>query len=193
MLVNVLGLFKRRAKKDDVAACNIYIARLSDYDGRTLGGKKYPLIKDALIAVRDCDLIIVDTPTALENSPEGVKELILASDLVLIPSRPTVDDVGSVKTLMAATRALGKNAAFVLNQVDARVKEVEMARQALVKHGHLLASSIPASIEIQRAMSAGMGIVETKGRGAGEVEAVWTEVARLLGIQITIMGEVVNG
>jgi chromosome partitioning protein len=164
----LLNFHAARMKRAEVPQCAVYAATIEDVVG---------LARDQ----RDVDLIIVDTPTALENSPVAVKQLLLASDLVLIPSQPTTDDVASVRTLMAAATALRKQAAFVLNRVDVRVKEAEGARHALLRYGPLLAASLPASIEIQRAMKLGLGITETGGRGAADMQAIWHEVRRYLG------------
>jgi len=91
----LLNFHAARMKRAEVPQCAVYAATIEDVVG---------LAREQ----RDVDLIIVDTPTALENSPVAVKQLLLASDLVLIPSQPTTDDVASVRTLMAAATALGK-------------------------------------------------------------------------------------
>ena len=134
-------------------------------------------------ASHGADLVVIDTPTALEEHPAAVKELLLAADLVLIPSQPTIDDVSSVKTLMATAQGLGRTAAFVLNRVDTRIREVEGARHMLLRFGPLLSSSLSATVDIQRAMVQGLGITEAKGRGGDDMEAIWSEVSRLLGLE----------
>ena len=146
-------------------------------------------------AHRGADLVVIDTPTALEEHPAAVKELLLAADLVLIPSQPTIDDVSSVKTLMATAQGLGRTAAFVLNRVDTRVREVEGARHMLLRYGPLLSASLSATVDIQRAMVQGLGITEAKGRGGDDMAAIWAEVSRLLGLEgfIQPQGAVANG
>ena len=143
----------------------------------------------------DVDLVIIDTPTALEEHPAAVKELLLAADLILIPSQPAIDDVSSVKTLMATAQGLGRTATFVLNRVDTRVREVEGARHMLLRFGPLLSASLSATVDIQRAMVQGLGITEVRGRGGDDMEAIWAEVSRLLGLDDVIQrkGAVVNG
>ncbi|MCW2239523.1 ParA family protein [Azospirillum canadense] len=126
------------------------------------------------------DLVVVDTPTALENDPVATKALILASDLVLIPCQPLDDDVRSVKTIMLTVQELGRPAYFVLNKVKRTVKEAESSRRELGKVGPVIAASIPDSIQIARAMAHGLGVVETNGTGADDVSSVWAEAKRLL-------------
>lgn len=130
----------------------------------------------------EADLVIVDTPTALENDPVATKALILAADLVLIPCQPLDDDVRSVRTMMRAVQELGRPGWFVLNKVKKAVREAESSRRELGKSGPVIAASIPDSIQIARAMAHGLGIVETRGTGADDVLTVWIEAKRLLGM-----------
>lgn len=130
------------------------------------------------------DLIVIDTPTAVESNPRAVKELILAADFVLVPSQPSEDDVASVKTMMATVRQLGRASAFVLTRTRANVKETDLARRELGKFGPVIAAKVPETVQIQRAMSHGLGITETEATGHEDIQAVWIEVRRLIGFDV---------
>jgi chromosome partitioning protein len=56
----------------------------------------------AVASVRGPDLLLVDTPTAVEVYPEAIKALIIAADFVVIPTQPLPDDVDSVHELMSS-------------------------------------------------------------------------------------------
>ena len=125
-------------------------------------------------------LFIIDTPTAIEAYPAQVKALIESADLVLVPTQPTADDVGSVMPIMAMLQDSRKPSAFVVNRVRPRVLEVEAARRELGAVGPVIAASLPDSVEIQRAMMDGKGITETAGKGQAEMRAIWREIARMI-------------
>jgi chromosome partitioning protein len=136
----------------------------------------------AVASARGPDLLLVDTPTAVEVYPEAIKALIMAADFVVIPTQPLPDDVDSVRELMSSVvRDLGRPAMFVVNRVKPRIKEVERARGALGRWGDVAAAMIPDSIDVVRAMSAGLGVIETGGKGGVEFRDVWHEIGRRMG------------
>lgn len=128
------------------------------------------------------DLVVIDTAPALESKASAVKALIEFSDLVLVPAQPTQDDVKSVKVVMKSIHALDKGGAFLMNRVKPRVKEYEAARMNLAKIASVVCAGIPDSVDIQRAMANGYGVVETDGRGKDEYESAWIEIKRWLGL-----------
>ncbi|SMF55465.1 chromosome partitioning protein [Azospirillum oryzae] len=127
-------------------------------------------------------LVLVDTPTAIEKDPEGFKALVLASELVVIPTQALPDDVRSVETIMRAVQALDRPAIYCLNRVKPRVKETDGARLRLIRSGDVAAAAIPDSVDVVRAMANGYGVTEVGGRGADEVAALWQEVRRRIGL-----------
>jgi len=141
-------------------------------DGRTI-----PIERAASIAVSS-GILFVDTPTAIEAYPDAVRELILISDLVLIPSQPLPDDVKSVTPAMTMVRGLRKPAMYVLNRVRTGVKELEVSRARLAQSGDVAGSALPDSVVVVRAMGSGYGPTEVTGRGADESALLWQEVKR---------------
>ncbi|KAA0571123.1 ParA family protein [Azospirillum sp. Sh1] len=126
------------------------------------------------------DLVIVDTPTAIEEHPEAFKALVLASSLVLIPARPSLDDVVSVAPFAQVVHDLKRDAVFILNAVKPRVAETDGARRHLSAYADVLSAALPDSVDIQRAMAQGEGITERGGRGADIANALWAELRRRL-------------
>lgn len=153
-------------------------------DAPTIAGFSVDL-REAALAVASAkgpDLLLVDTPTAVEAYPEAIKALIRIADFVVIPTQPLPDDVDSVREFMSSVvRDLGRPAMFVVNRVKPRIKEVERARGALGRWGDVAAAMIPDSIDVVRAMSAGLGVVETGGKGAVEFRDIWHEIGRRMG------------
>lgn len=138
--------------------------------------------RDTLSELRDAELIVTDTPTAIEEHPDAFKALILAASLVVIPSRPSVDDVDSVAGFMQVVQDLKRPGVFALNCVRPRVLEADGARRQLGRVGDVLATALPESVDVQRAMAGGQGVLETRGRGAEDMAALWHEIRRRLGL-----------
>lgn len=126
------------------------------------------------------DFLIIDTPTALEEHPDAFKRLILASSFVLIPARPSLDDVASVAPFGRLVGDMRRDVAFALNAVKPRVAETDGARRYLSRYADVLAAALPDSVDIQRAMAKGRGITEHGGRGAEAAGSLWAELRRRL-------------
>lgn len=137
---------------------------------------------NAVASAEGGDVILVDTPPAVEDHAAAVKALVLAADLVLMPSQPSPDDVRSVQKLMPLVLGCGKPGLFVLNRVKPRVKEVAESRRELAKIADVAGAAIPDSIDIIRAVAAGVGVVETGGRGSEDFSGLWVEVRRRVGL-----------
>jgi chromosome partitioning protein len=128
----------------------------------------------------EIDLVIIDTPTAVEEHPVAVRTLIDRASLVITPTQPSVVDVISVVGAMRLVQSLRRPAVFALNRVRPRVRESAEARRELARYGDVCAADIPEAIEVQRAYSRGLGIMEAGGSAANDMAAVWQEVRRKL-------------
>ena len=123
------------------------------------------------------DLVIVDTPPAIEEHPEHVQILIDAADLVLIPSQPSDDDIDSVVPWMEFIMRSRRPAAFVLNRVRRNTHSLRTAKLTLLRAGRLCPIEIPHTEDMNRSRSLGIGIMEIRnGQGAEEVSGVWSFV-----------------
>jgi chromosome partitioning protein len=70
--------------------------------------------------IRGLDLVIVDTPTAVEYLPDETAALLELSDLVLVPSTAGRPDVKSVMGWMAFLKSRKIRAAYVINRANSR-------------------------------------------------------------------------
>lgn len=130
------------------------------------------------------DLLVVDTPTAIEAYPDAAGALVDAADLVLLPARATPEDLLSVTRTMRFVRTRNRPAAFVLNGVRVRVREVTDARRQLAGIGEVAPVDLPDLAEVYRTFTAGLGVLEAAGaRSAADWDALWRYAADRLGIE----------
>lgn len=135
-------------------------------------------LSEAARVVDDADLLVIDTPTAIEAYPAQTKSLILAADLVLMPVRPTPEDTHSLVPAMRWVRMLNPRVAFVLSQVAPRVKEATLARRNLSGVGDVAPVDIPALSQVYRTFEHGLGVAEVAAsKAGGDFEALWRFVA----------------
>lgn len=142
---------------------------------------------DTALSVNGCDLVVFDGKPYSDHETRKIAE---SSDLVVIPTGPSLDDLYPqvllahelIKTRMWASRIL-----FVLNSItsDLDGKEVAEAREFLDKAGYRVAKSV-----IMRRSS--FGQAQSRGQSISEVSAptlraqavgVIEEIGQLLEIQ----------
>ena len=99
-----------------------------------------------------------------------------ASDLVLVPVRPTRTDLDAVRPTVERLQLIGARWAFVVVQVPggARDRAREAAR-ALVKLGRVAPAFTGSRVSYTDALADGTGITEAdpRGKGAEEIMALW--------------------
>ena len=138
-----------------------------------------PVVLKASIAAAQhrFDLCIIDTPP---GASEWLAEAIQAADLVLIPVRPSPDDLRAVGTTLAAVNGSGMPFAFVLSQTP-RARITEEAARVLAQHGRVAPVNIAHRVAYAETGATGQGVTETKDKKAGaEIVAVWNYVKGIL-------------
>jgi chromosome partitioning protein len=151
-------------------------------------------------AIPDLDLVIVDTPTAVEYLPTPTATLLDKADLVLVPSTTGRPDVKSVIGWMAFLKERRMRAAYVINRANARAnvpsraKDEEdapvlgtiafrAAQRKLNKSGVLCPFPVRQLEDIQATHEVGVGVLEMpRAKGADDFEAVWDFVRNMLGV-----------
>jgi len=136
-------------------------------------------IREAMAAISEegYDLLVVDTPPSVEDSPEGFKALAAVADLLLIPTSHTDDDLEVVRPWMRFVRSLGRPAAYVMNRVNARARAFVDAKAQLVDDGPLCPIEIPSYEDVPFTFGKGIGLVELKnGKGSEYIAGVWAYV-----------------
>ena len=128
-------------------------------------------------AQKQFDLCIIDTPPA---ASEWLREVLHVADIVLIPVRPSPDDLRSVGATLAAVNQAAMPFAFVLSQTP-RARITEEAVRALAQHGRLAPVNIAHRVAYAETAATGQGVTETKDKKAGaEIVAVWEYVKGML-------------
>lgn len=123
------------------------------------------------------DLCIIDTPPA---APEWLSEALGAADLVLIPVRPSPDDLRAVGATIAAVNRAQVPFAFALSQTP-RARITDEAARVLAQHGRVAPVNIAQRVSYAETGATGQGVTETSdAKAASEMTAVWTYVKGLL-------------
>jgi chromosome partitioning protein len=127
-------------------------------------------------------LAVFDTA---EADREALSLVIDSVDLCLLPARPTRLDVDATAATFRSVFLAKRSAAFVLNQCPSTYRSLRAseAGEQLIRLGVLAEPMLPASIDFQDAIAAGLGVTEYArgGKAAQEIEALWHWIgARLM-------------
>ena len=128
-------------------------------------------------------LAILDT--AGTDSPAAAAA-IKASDLCLIPCRPSAFDIRATEPTYKAIVALGRSYGFVLNQCPPGLRNsrtTDGARALEVLGGDCVSGPIVARVDFQTAAVMGLGVTELgpSSKAAEEIRELWHWVNRRLG------------
>ena len=136
------------------------------------------VLRTTLDAARErFDLCIIDTPPA---ASEWLTEALAAADLVLIPVRPSPDDLRAVGTTLAAVNGSDMPFAFVMSQTP-RARITEEAARVLAQHGRVAPVKIAHRVAYAETGATGQGVTETRDKKAGaEIAALWHYVKGIL-------------
>jgi chromosome partitioning protein len=155
----------------------------------------YPVGWDSAITltapdgVSSVDVLLIDTPPSLEAHPDEMRALIRASDLVLIPCRPSFDDIDSTVPYLEAVTEAGRRPIVVLNATKPRVNAAQ-EKAALMEAAELCPIEIADRADYARIGIRGLGICDaTDHPGTAEVGGVWRFVRGRLEIPGGTKGE----
>ena len=116
------------------------------------------------------DLCLIDTPPA---ASEWLAEALATADLVLIPVRPSPDDLRAVGTTLAAVNGSRRPFTFVMFQTP-RARITEEAARVLAQHGRVAPVNIAHRVAYAETGATGQGVTETRDKKAGaEITALW--------------------
>lgn len=129
------------------------------------------------------DLLVIDTPTAVEFFPSPTAILFDAADLVLAPVRPGPEDLVSMQGMMPYLRARRRPIRLLLSLVQPRLRETADARDIAGGMGILAPVEIPQLQEVPRSFTAGLGTAEIAGTRTGPLfRDLWAYLAEEMGI-----------
>lgn len=140
-------------------------------------------VKDTLEACRadEVDFVFIDTVPDINKIAVHAAR---ASDLVVIPVRPSVLDLEAISGSIELIEGLGKPAIVVLNQAPPRSTITDEAEAALASYGlpicpvHILNRLIFTRSMIDGRVA---GEVEKNGKAAAEIKKSWQWIKKQLG------------
>ena len=140
-----------------------------------LGAPPYS-IKEASLAKAGFKLLVIDTPPA---QPTFLPALLARADLVLVPVRPTPDDLLAAAPI---ARSLAKHPcwAFVLSQVPPRTRMLASAVRQLASLGRVAPVQITFRADYPAAAIDGSAAAEMTGKAAQESAALYAYIATMI-------------
>lgn len=126
-------------------------------------------------------LLIVDTPPSADRI---VQLAVAAADLVLVPVRPSPDDLDAVGETADLVTATGRPMVFVVNSATKRARLTGDAAIALSQHGTVAPAVLHRADAYAASALDGLTVQEADPRGAPaqEVAALWTYVSKRVGM-----------
>ena len=134
------------------------------------------------LAAAGHDFLVIDTPPAADKI---VSLAVSAADLVLIPVRPSPDDLDAVGETVDLVIAQKRPMVFVVNSATKKARLTSDAAIALSQHGTVS----PAILHRADAYAASaldgrtVGEMDPKGKPAEDVAALWVYVSKRLAMQ----------
>lgn len=128
------------------------------------------------------DLLIIDTPPAADKI---VALAIAVADLVLVPVRPSPDDLDAVGETVDLVTAAKKPMIFVVNAATRKARLTSDAAIALSQHGTVSPSILHRADAYAASALEGktVGEADPGGKPAAEVHDLWRYVSKRLGLQ----------
>ncbi len=133
-------------------------------------------LAETLAALREAGarLVFVDTPPAANAE---LASIIETADLVVIPVRPSPDDLDAVGPTLDLIAAAHKPFCFVLTQATARTRLALEAVPELAQHGRVAPVVMHIRQDYPSAALAGLGVTETGDTAASaEIRQLLTYV-----------------
>lgn len=124
-------------------------------------------------------VMLIDTPPSIAETISGVIEV---SDLVVIPVRPSPNDLRAVGGTIELARRARKRMVFVVNQATQRARITAEAAIALSQHGTVAPVMVHHRVDFAASMTGGgtVGELDPECRSAAEVRALWAYLRNLL-------------
>jgi len=128
------------------------------------------------------DLLIVDTPPAADRI---VAQAVACADLVLVPVRPSPDDLDAVGETVDIVTAAKKPMVFIVNAATRKARLTSDAAIALSQHGTVSPAVLHRADAYAASALDGRTVSEAdpKGKPAEEVAALWLYVCKRLCLQ----------
>jgi chromosome partitioning protein len=124
-------------------------------------------------------LLLIDTPPSLS---ETIAEVLTVSDLVLIPVRPSPNDLRAVGATVELAKRARRRMVFVVTQATQRARITAEAAILLSQYGTVAPVMIHHRVDFATSMTDGRtaGELDPASRSGAEITALWTYLHNLL-------------
>jgi chromosome partitioning protein len=121
-------------------------------------------------------LAMIDTPPAITMA---IQSVIAVAELIVIPTRPSPQDLRAVGATVDLCERAGKPLLFVVNAATPKAKITSEAAVALSQHGTVAPVTIHHRTDFAASMIDGRTVMEVdaNGRSSQEVQALWTYIS----------------
>lgn len=131
-------------------------------------------LPDKLVTLREMGFTycFIDTPPALTQQN---RQVITLADLVLIPTRPSPNDLWSLGATLDLVKQSGAPFVFVLTQAKGNARITVQALAALSEHGQVFDAIVHDRVDYAASMTDGRTALEIRPRGpaASEAATLW--------------------
>jgi chromosome partitioning protein len=124
-------------------------------------------------------LVVVDTPPSVHPF---VRELVASADLVLVPVRPSPDDLGAIGPTLELIETTARPFAFVITQAKPRTRLAAEALRVLAEYGRVVPAVMHDQADYPVAAVSGLTASESApdGKAAREIADLFSFVERQL-------------
>jgi chromosome partitioning protein len=128
------------------------------------------------------DVLLIDTPPAISESISATIDL---ASLVLVPVRPSPNDLRAVGGTVSLVAAAKKPMVFIINQVTARARITAQAAIALSQHGTVAPVMIGSRVDFAASMTDGRTASELDpaSKSGEEISELWQYIESRLQLQ----------
>jgi chromosome partitioning protein len=138
-------------------------------------------LTSAVAAARSAGVgvLLVDTPPSVTAT---IAEVLAISDLVLIPVRPSPNDLRAVGGTVELAKRARRRMVFVVSQATQRARITAEAAILLSQHGTVAPVMVHARVDFATSMtdSRTAGELDAASRSGAEIAALWNYLRNLL-------------
>ena len=135
-------------------------------------------------AAAELELVIIDTPPAIEAFDGAIRLLVRRADLCLVPSNQGGVDPSVAAAWMKFLKRERVRAACVLNRAKTNSRSFQPTKIELQSAGKLCPFEVRDLEDIKETVTLGLGVLElAKANGVEDYRGVWAFVRSELGLQ----------
>lgn len=115
------------------------------------------------------DMVFIDTPP---HTSKTINSVVNVSDLILIPVKPSPNDLRAVGNTISLIKNKNKKFIFVINQANKQATITLSTATELSRYGEVCTSIIANRLDYITSLIDGHGVLEMKGKNMRSVEEV---------------------